>query len=68
MSQAPEKAPEKRGALGSLTLLGLGVNGIVGVGIFVAPKSVAAAVENRALTQHSTAMACAKPAPNARCA
>ena len=29
--------------LGALTLLGLGVNGIVGVGIFVAPKSVAAA-------------------------
>lgn len=45
MSQAPEQAREKaRGALGSLTLLGLGVNGIVGVGIFVAPKSVAAAV------------------------
>ncbi|MBK7401269.1 MAG: APC family permease [Myxococcales bacterium] len=38
------QAPEKRGALGSLTLLGLGVNGIVGVGIFVAPKSVTAAV------------------------
>ncbi len=46
--------------LGSLALLGLGVNGIVGVGIFIAPRSVAAAFPgpSGALVYLAVAAAC----------
>lgn len=57
---AERPAPRGRATLGALTLLGLGVNGIVGVGIFVAPRSVAAAVPGPrgALLYLALALAC----------
>jgi basic amino acid/polyamine antiporter, APA family len=39
-----DSSPERRPPLGAFTLLALGINGIVGVGIFFAPREVAAAV------------------------
>ena len=46
MDPAPPRAEESPGArpLGPLSLLALGINGIVGVGIFFAPASVAAEI------------------------
>lgn len=57
---SPQGSSPDRASLGALTLLGLGVNGIVGVGIFVAPRSVAAAVPGSrgALLYLAIALAC----------
>lgn len=52
--------PSERAPLGPITLLALGVNGIVGVGIFVAPPRVAAAFPGTsgALLYPAIAIAC----------